>query len=149
MPKRLQSPAEATASAALLGDQRAGESGAAAPTSFRGVLPGVPTYSAYAPSRSLRNARRPSAGLHCGKRLFAAPPIASRAPVPSGATSQIAQRPPALRSNASVEPSRDQLGLTLSPAPSNATCVFDPSTGTISSAEPAVLASAIAIDVPS
>ena len=70
MPNRLQSRAEETASASPLGDQRAGESGAAAPISSCAGPSGVPTYSAYAPLRSLRNARRPSTGLHCGKRLF-------------------------------------------------------------------------------
>src|SRR5581483_3704404 len=108
MPKRLQSRAEETASAAPLGDQRAGESGATAPISACAGPSGVPTKSAYAPPRSLRKARRPSTGLHWGKRLFELLPIASRAPLPSGAASQIDQRPLSLRSNASVEPSCDQ-----------------------------------------
>src|SRR5581483_3147169 len=94
-------------------------------------------------------ARRLSTGLHCGKRLSAAPPIASCAPVPSGATNQIAQRPVAFRSNAIVEPSCDQLGFTFAPGPSNATRGAEPSTGTTSIAEPAALAVEIATAAPS
>src|SRR5436190_20666398 len=88
-------------------------------------------------------------GLHCGKRLFAPPPIASRGSLPSGATSRIDQPPPSLCSKASSDPSCDQLGLTFSPAPSKATSVAEPSTGTTTSAEPAGLAVAIAIAAPS
>src|SRR5581483_777392 len=124
-------------------------SGSTAPISACAGPSGVPTKSAYAPPRSLRKARRPSTGLHWGKRLFELPPIASRAPLPSGATSQIDQRPLSLRSNASVEPSCDQLGFTFSPAPSNATVVFAPSADTISRDEPAAFAVAIAIEDPS
>src|SRR5437868_9960946 len=103
----------------------------------------APSYNAYAPLRSLMYARRESTGLHCGKRMFAVPPIASCAPLPSGATDQIAQRPLAFRSNAIVVPSCDQLGFTFAPGPSNAACVLEPSAGTISTAEPDGLATEI------
>ena len=72
-----------------------------------------------------------------------------RAPEPSGAATQIAQRPPTERSNARVDPSRDQLGSTFSPGPSNATCAAEPSTGTTRIEEPVGLSAAIAIELPS
>src|SRR3954469_11227884 len=149
MPGRLQSRAEATASSEPLGDQRAGESATTEPISCCAAPSGAPVYSAYVPVRSLRNARRFSIGLHCGSRSFAPPSAIARAPLPSGATIQIVQRLPSLRSNASNDPSCDQLGLTFSPSPSNAACASEPSSGTTRSCEPAVPAVAIASDAPS
>src|SRR3954469_15277221 len=149
MPGRLQSRAEATASWEPLCDQRAGESATTEPISCCAGPFGAPVYSAYFPVRSLRKASRFSVGLHCGKRSFARSSTSARAPVPSGATPQIVQRVPSLRSKASNDPSCDQLGLTFSPPLSNAVCASEPSSGTTRSCEPAVLAVAIASDAPS
>src|SRR3954469_7626724 len=149
MPGRLQSRAEATASWEPLGDQRAGESATTEPISCCAAPSGAPVYSAYVPVLSLRKASRFSVGLHCGKRSFAPSSTIARAPLPSGATTQIVQRLPSLRSKLSSDPSCDQLGLAFSPPPSNAACAAEPSSGTMRSCEPAVLAVAIASDEPS
>ena len=64
------------------------------------------------------NASR-SAGPHCGKRLSKSPPIASRAPDPSVAASQIDQWEPEFDSNAIVRPSGDHAGFTFWFGPKN------------------------------